>query len=84
MYPHQENNRYDVRYMVSGGVDFSIFLWDIFSGSLLHTFCVHGGEITRMVVPPENCNVSLHVLVKDSCQLKRGIHLVCMEERRLY
>ncbi|XP_072038348.1 WD repeat-containing protein 7-like isoform X2 [Amphiura filiformis] len=56
MYPHQENSRYDVRYMVSGGVDFSILLWDIFSGSLLHTFCVHGGEITRMVVPPENCN----------------------------
>ena len=57
LYPHQENPRYDSTFLVSGGVDFSVCLWDIFSGSLLHTFCLHGGEITRMVIPPENCNV---------------------------
>ncbi|XP_071788146.1 WD repeat-containing protein 7-like isoform X1 [Asterias amurensis] len=56
LYPNQEHVRYDATYLVSGGVDFSICLWDIFAGVLLHTFCLHGGEISRMVIPPENCN----------------------------
>ncbi|XP_030827791.1 WD repeat-containing protein 7 isoform X2 [Strongylocentrotus purpuratus] len=56
MYPHQENSRYDPSYLVSGGVDFTITLWDIFAGSMMHTFCVHGGELTRIVIPPASCN----------------------------
>ncbi|XP_072173501.1 WD repeat-containing protein 7-like [Diadema setosum] len=56
MYPNQEHTRYDPAYLVSGGVDFTVCLWDIFAGSMLHTFCVHGGELTRIVVPPAECN----------------------------
>ncbi|XP_055519883.1 WD repeat-containing protein 7 isoform X3 [Leucoraja erinacea] len=56
LYPHQVAIRYDQRYLVSGGVDFSVIIWDINSGEMKHTFCVHGGEITQLVVPPENCS----------------------------
>ncbi|XP_041048865.1 WD repeat-containing protein 7 isoform X2 [Carcharodon carcharias] len=56
LYPHQVSTRYDQRYLVSGGVDFSVIIWDINSGEMKHIFCVHGGEITQLVVPPENCS----------------------------
>ncbi|XP_053151489.1 WD repeat-containing protein 7 isoform X4 [Hemicordylus capensis] len=56
LYPHQVSSRYDQRYLVSGGVDFSVVIWDIFSGEMKHIFCVHGGEITQLLVPPENCS----------------------------
>ncbi|XP_069780050.1 WD repeat-containing protein 7 isoform X2 [Narcine bancroftii] len=56
LYPHQVSTRYDHCYLVSGGVDFSVIIWDINSGEMKHTFCVHGGEITQLVVPPENCS----------------------------
>ncbi|KAG8131228.1 putative WD repeat-containing protein [Naja naja] len=56
LYPHQVSPRYDQRYLVSGGVDFSVIIWDIFSGEMKHIFCVHGGEITQLLVPPENCS----------------------------
>lgn len=58
LYPHQVSSRYDQRYLISGGVDFSVVIWDIFSGEMKHIFCVHGGEITQLLVPPENCSVS--------------------------
>lgn len=58
LYPHQVSSRYDQRYLISGGVDFSVIIWDIFSGEMKHIFCVHGGEITQLLVPPENCSVS--------------------------
>nr|XP_020023069.1 WD repeat-containing protein 7-like [Castor canadensis] len=58
LYPHQVSARYDQRYLISGGVDFSVIIWDIFSGEMKHIFCVHGGEITQLLVPPENCSVS--------------------------
>lgn len=58
LYPYQISPRYDQRSLVSGGVDFSVIVWDIFTGEMKHIFCVHGGEITQLIVPPENCSVS--------------------------
>ena len=58
LYPNQVSARYDQRSLVSGGVDFSVIVWDIFTGEMKHIFCVHGGEITQLLVPPENCSVS--------------------------
>uniref|UniRef100_A0A8C3ALY3 WD repeat domain 7 n=1 Tax=Cyclopterus lumpus TaxID=8103 RepID=A0A8C3ALY3_CYCLU len=55
LYPYQISPRYDQRSLVSGGVDFSVIVWDIFTGEMKHIFCVHGGEITQLIVPPENC-----------------------------
>ncbi|KAK6322875.1 hypothetical protein J4Q44_G00076670, partial [Coregonus suidteri] len=56
LYPHQVSPRYDQRSLVSGGVDLSVIVWDIFTGEMKHIFCVHGGEITQLLVPPENCS----------------------------
>lgn len=51
-------SRYDKSHLLSGGVDFAVCLWDLYSGSLLHRFCVHAGEITQLLVPPNTCSVS--------------------------
>ncbi|XP_045532063.1 WD repeat-containing protein 7-like isoform X2 [Pieris brassicae] len=56
LYPHHVHHRYDRAYLVSGGIDFAVCLWDLFSGALLHRFCVHAGEITQLIVPPHNCS----------------------------
>lgn len=50
--------RYDKSHLLSGGVDFAVCLWDLYSGTLLHRFCVHAGEITQLLVPPNSCSVS--------------------------
>ena len=50
LYPNNEHPRYDVAHLVSGSVDFSVCLWDIYTGTLLHRFCSHSGEITNLYV----------------------------------
>lgn len=57
LYPYREHSRYDKNHLVSGGVDFAVCLWDLYSGALLHRFCVHAGEITQLLVPPNACSV---------------------------
>lgn len=57
------HSRYDKSHLLSGGVDFAICLWDLYAGTLLHRFCVHAGEITQLLVPPNTCaNVSIFFL----------------------
>jgi len=62
LYPHNESPRYDPTHLVSGAVDFSVCVWDINKGTRLHDFCVHGGEILQLSVPPEACSVSLDLI----------------------
>lgn len=59
LYPHEEHSRYDVQLLISGAADFSVIVWNINTGSRLHRFCVQGGPILRLFVPPPTCNVSL-------------------------
>ena len=57
LYPYQESpERYPPQLLVSGGADFSVILWDIFVGSVIHSFHIHGGSLTQLLVPPEGCN----------------------------
>lgn len=58
LYPYEEHHRYDVQIIVSGSADFSVIVWNLNTGSRLHRFCVQGGPILRLLIPPENCNVS--------------------------
>jgi len=63
LYPHNESPRYDPSHLVSGSVDFSVCLWDINKATRLHNFCVHGGEILQLSVPPEACSVSVRLIL---------------------
>uniref|UniRef100_A0A8C1NW30 WD repeat domain 7 n=1 Tax=Cyprinus carpio TaxID=7962 RepID=A0A8C1NW30_CYPCA len=82
LYPHQVSPRYDQRSLVSGGVDFSVIIWDIFTGEMKHIFCIHGGEITQLIVPPENCSVSFlntpHTLSHELHQCLMSVMVCCL------
>ncbi|XP_023684469.1 WD repeat-containing protein 7 isoform X2 [Paramormyrops kingsleyae] len=81
LYPHQVSPRYDQRSLVSGGVDFSVIVWDIFSGEMKHIFCVHGGEITQLLVPPENCSARVQNCV-CSVGSDHSVGLLSLRERK--
>lgn len=61
--------RYDKSHLLSGGVDFAVCLWDLYSGALLHRFCVHAGEITQLLVPPNSCSVSKSTISPEKPKL---------------
>ncbi|XP_072108337.1 WD repeat-containing protein 7 isoform X2 [Mobula birostris] len=81
LYLHQVATRYDQRYLVSGGVDFSVIIWDINSGEMKHTFCVHGGEITQLVVPPENCSSRVQYCI-CSVASDHSVGLLSLREKK--
>ncbi|XP_035382955.1 WD repeat-containing protein 7 isoform X2 [Electrophorus electricus] len=81
LYPHQLSPRYDQRSLVSGGVDFSVIIWDIFTGEMKHIFCVHGGEITQLLVPPENCSTRVQHCV-CSVASDHSVGLLSLRERK--
>uniref|UniRef100_A0AAY4EKY3 WD repeat domain 7 n=1 Tax=Denticeps clupeoides TaxID=299321 RepID=A0AAY4EKY3_9TELE len=83
LYPHQVSPRYDQRSLVSGGVDFSVIVWDIFTGEMKHIFCVHGGEITQLLVPPENCSVSVVSCCRTSVLHSSLVWLSVITDRAL-
>ncbi|VDK71899.1 unnamed protein product [Onchocerca ochengi] len=56
LYPHEEDPRYDQQILISGSSDFSVITWNLNTGSKLYRFCVQGGPILRMLIPPETCN----------------------------
>ena len=65
LYPYQMHSRYDPTQLVSGGADFSLCLWDIQAGTLLHRFCVQSGEITQLLVPPPNSSVPYYSIINE-------------------
>jgi len=58
LYPHSEHTRYDPTMLVTGSLDFSIILWNINTGEMIHRFVVQTGEILQLSIPPNNVNVS--------------------------
>ncbi|XP_064598877.1 WD repeat-containing protein 7-like isoform X2 [Liolophura sinensis] len=81
LYPFNESTRYEPHHMVSGGVDFSVCLWDIYTGTKLYTFCVHGGEITQLLVPPNNCNTRILSCI-GSVASDHSVTLLSLKERK--
>ncbi|KFP07872.1 WD repeat-containing protein 7 [Calypte anna] len=81
LYPHQVSARYDQRYLISGGVDFSVIIWDIFSGEMKHIFSVHSGEITQLLVPPENCSARVQHCV-CSVASDHSVGLLSLREKK--
>ena len=64
LYPNNEHPRYDVAHLVSGSVDFTVCLWDIYTGALLHRFCCQVNEEFRYVLQSTSI-LFLDILHKD-------------------
>uniref|UniRef100_A0A0K2TM39 WD repeat-containing protein 7 n=1 Tax=Lepeophtheirus salmonis TaxID=72036 RepID=A0A0K2TM39_LEPSM len=81
LYPNNDHPRYDVSYLVSGSVDFSVCLWDIYTGTLLHTFSSHGGEVMSLYVPPPTCSPRIQHCI-CSVASDNSVTLLSLKERR--
>ncbi|XP_053401409.1 WD repeat-containing protein 7-like isoform X1 [Mercenaria mercenaria] len=81
LYPFNESTRYEPKHLLSGGADFSVCLWDIYEGVKLHTFTVHGGEISQLMVPPNNCNVRILTSI-CSVASDHSVTLLSLKERK--
>ena len=81
LYPHHSHERYDIAYLLSGGVDFSVCLWDIYAGTLLHRFSVHAGEITQICVPPKDCSPRI---LQSVCSIAsdHSVAILSLKERK--
>uniref|UniRef100_A0A1L8DNJ5 Putative wd40 domain protein n=2 Tax=Nyssomyia neivai TaxID=330878 RepID=A0A1L8DNJ5_9DIPT len=79
--PSLAHPRYDKSHLVSGGVDFAVCLWDLYSGTLLHRFCVHAGEITQLLVPPNTCSPRIQKCI-CSVASDHSVTLLSLQERK--
>uniref|UniRef100_A0AC35TKC0 WD_REPEATS_REGION domain-containing protein n=1 Tax=Rhabditophanes sp. KR3021 TaxID=114890 RepID=A0AC35TKC0_9BILA len=59
LYPYDLHPRYDPNTVISGGIDFSVIVWNIATGGQIHKFCVQGGPILRLLITPYNSNVRI-------------------------
>ncbi|VVC26686.1 Hypothetical protein CINCED_3A013205 [Cinara cedri] len=82
LYPHHIHSRYDKSHLLSGGVDFAICLWDLYAGTLLHRFCVHAGEITQLLVPPNTCANPRILKCICSVASDHSVTLLSLSERK--
>ncbi|CAI8021219.1 WD repeat-containing protein 7 [Geodia barretti] len=63
LYPSAHSSAYHSDYLLSGGADFTVKLWDLFHGDLIHTFAVHGGGVKNIVTCPPEINPRLQTCV---------------------
>ncbi|PAA64386.1 hypothetical protein BOX15_Mlig003212g2, partial [Macrostomum lignano] len=76
-------DRYNPIHLVSGAEDFSVALWDCESGSLIHLFCVHGGPVASLQLPPNGCQGSRLAVSVVSVAADHSVSLLNLRERRL-
>ncbi|XP_054161861.1 WD repeat-containing protein 7-like isoform X2 [Oppia nitens] len=81
LYPHHMDSRYEISHLVSGGVDFSVCVWDIYAGTLLHRFSVHAGEINQLFAPPKECNPRILQCI-CSVASDHSVALLSLKERK--
>ncbi|KAK9511220.1 hypothetical protein O3M35_005820 [Rhynocoris fuscipes] len=81
LYPYHVHPRYDKSHLVSGGVDFAVCLWDLYAGTLLHRFCVHAGEISQLLVPPNSCSTRVQKCI-CSVASDHSVTLLSLTERK--
>ncbi|XP_075258711.1 WD repeat-containing protein 7-like isoform X2 [Convolutriloba macropyga] len=80
LYPYQESQRYDRSLFVSGGMDFSIVIWNLLSGQLIRRFVNHAGQVERLFIPPETCCPRVKQCVV-SVSSDHGVNLTSLSER---
>jgi len=82
LYPFQDSSEtYSPQLLISGSADFSIILWDLFAGVLTHSFHVHGGEITQLLIPPEGCSPRIRQSVCSVAQ-DHSVALLNLRDRK--
>uniref|UniRef100_H2YSP7 WD repeat-containing protein 7 n=1 Tax=Ciona savignyi TaxID=51511 RepID=H2YSP7_CIOSA len=82
LYPHQEATaRYAPELLVSGSADFSVIVWDIMAGTLLHSFHTHGGEVYQLLVPPAACNQRIRQSI-CSVGIDHSVALLNLRDRK--
>jgi WD40 repeat protein len=54
LHPNTFGDRYESNLLLSGGEDFTVRLWNLYSASLLHTFVAHAGLVTHLLAVPKN------------------------------
>ncbi|XP_064096982.1 WD repeat-containing protein 7-like isoform X3 [Macrobrachium nipponense] len=82
LYPHGESPRYDMSHLVSGGIDFSINVWDMYTGNLVHRFVVQAGQILQLLVPPPTCMPRIQNCI-CSVSEDHSVALLSIKERKL-
>ena len=68
-------------FWISRSVDFSVCLWDIYTGNLLHRFCTHSGEITNLYVPPASCSPRIQQCI-CSVASDHSVALLSLKEKK--
>ena len=82
LYPFQdEPDSYSPQLLLSGSADFSVILWDLFTGVLIHSFHVHGGEITQLLIPPARCNPRIRQSICSVAQ-DHSVALLNLRDRK--
>lgn len=79
--PSLTDTRYEKAHLVSGGVDFSVILWDLHTGMMLHRFCVHAGEITQLLAPPAACSLRVQKCI-CSVASDHSVALLSLQEHK--
>ena len=67
--------------LICRSVDFSVCLWDIYTGNLLHRFCTHSGEITNLYVPPASCSPRIQQCI-CSVASDHSVALLSLKEKK--
>lgn len=81
LYPHEKYSHYHESYLISGSRDFSVCLWDLYKSQLLHKFCVHSGEIIKLIIPPEDCKIRIKNSI-CSVSSDHSVALLNLKERK--
>ncbi|KAG8034804.1 hypothetical protein G9C98_007880 [Cotesia typhae] len=81
LYPHSHSPRYDRTHLVSGSVDFAVCLWDLYTGNMIHRFCVHAGEITQLTITPDNASPRIQKCI-CSVASDHSVTLLSLAERK--
>ncbi|XP_037094833.1 WD repeat-containing protein 7-like [Pollicipes pollicipes] len=81
LFPHLSHSRYQISQLVSGGEDFSVCLWDLFSGALLHRFVVQAGIISQLHVPPETVSPRMQQCICSVAD-DYSVALLSLKERK--
>ncbi|XP_043192685.1 WD repeat-containing protein 7-like, partial [Amphibalanus amphitrite] len=81
LFPHLSHSRYQISHLVSGGEDFSVCLWDLINGALLHRFVVQAGIVLQLHVPPESVSPRMQQCI-CSVAADYSVALLSLKERK--